>query len=330
MISKTSSSGTGPELQRGGAAVTVGGYPGWTLIGAEQVAGGGYDVALKNASTGQYSVWSTNSNGNYLSNLITHVSGASTALKSAEVSFHQDLNGDGVINTASTILEISGNVSLTLSNMTQAVKIDAEATLELTGVVSGSITFNASTGNLVLDHASQFAGTLINFSGDGTASNSNQIDLKDIAYAAGTSESYSGNATGGVLTVVDSQNHSAHISLVGDYTHSTFNLSSDGHGGTLVIDPPVNGFDFSSIPAHGAVPASAPVVAARLGNDGFVFESSGSVAGAGVEAINADRGHLTLLEDTIRSAFDHQPESFHVAAPVDTHFADFHNFMIHA
>ena len=91
------SSGTGPELQRGGAAVTVGEYAGWTLIGAEQVAGGGYDVALKNASTGQYSVWSTNSNGNYLSSLITHVAGNSIALESLENTFHQDLNGDGTI-----------------------------------------------------------------------------------------------------------------------------------------------------------------------------------------------------------------------------------------
>ena len=70
------SSGTGPELQRGGVAVTVAvEYPGWTLIGAEQVAGGGSDVALKNTSTGQYSVWSTNRDGNCRSSLITHVAG---------------------------------------------------------------------------------------------------------------------------------------------------------------------------------------------------------------------------------------------------------------
>ena len=66
--------GTGPELKYGGAAVTAGEFAawtgGWTMIGAVQVAGGGYDVAWKNASTGQYSAWSTDSNGNYLSNLI--------------------------------------------------------------------------------------------------------------------------------------------------------------------------------------------------------------------------------------------------------------------
>ena len=40
------SSGTGPELQRGGAPVTVGQFAGWTPIGAEQTASG-YDVAWK-------------------------------------------------------------------------------------------------------------------------------------------------------------------------------------------------------------------------------------------------------------------------------------------
>ena len=59
----------------------------------------------KNASTGQYSVWSTNSNGNYLSNLITHVAGNSIALESLENTFHQDLNGDGTIGLVGTAIE---------------------------------------------------------------------------------------------------------------------------------------------------------------------------------------------------------------------------------
>ena len=42
-------------------------------------------------------VWSTDSNGNYISNIIGQVSGTSTALEALEPIFHQDLNGDGVI-----------------------------------------------------------------------------------------------------------------------------------------------------------------------------------------------------------------------------------------
>jgi hypothetical protein len=203
----------------------------------------------------------------------------------------------------------------------------------LTGADSGSITFSGATGALVLDHSSSFTGTLINLTGNGNPSSPDQIDLKDIGFGSGTTYSYAGNSSGGILTISDAQNHTANISLAGNYTNSTFTLSSDGHNGTLVIDPPMNGFDFSSVPAHGAVPASAPIVAARLGSDGFVFdraESFGSVTRAGVEGINAHGGQLTLVEGTIRSEFDHQPELFHFATLVDTHFADFHHFMLHA
>ena len=68
----------------------------WTPIGAEQTATG-YEVAWKVTGADQYTVWNTDSNGNYVSNLIGVVSGTSTALESLETSFHQDLNGDGVI-----------------------------------------------------------------------------------------------------------------------------------------------------------------------------------------------------------------------------------------
>ena len=71
----------------------------WTPIGAEQTASG-YEVAWKIAGADQYTVWNTDSSGNYISS-IGVVSGASTALQSLETSFHQDLNGDGVIGRSS-------------------------------------------------------------------------------------------------------------------------------------------------------------------------------------------------------------------------------------
>ena len=77
-------SNTGPELQFGGSPLTPALLGTWTPIGAIQVTGGGYDVALHNASSGLYTVWSTDSNGNYLSNVIGAVSGTSTALESPE------------------------------------------------------------------------------------------------------------------------------------------------------------------------------------------------------------------------------------------------------
>ena len=209
--------------------------------------------------------------------------------------------------------------------MTQAATIDAGATLELSGAASGSITFKASTGNLVLDHAAQFTGTLVGLTGDGTASNSNHIDLKDIAYGSGTSASFSGTAAGGVLTVVDAQNHAAHLSLIGDYTRSTFNVSSDGTGGTLVIDPPKASFEFASVPAS-QPPATTPTVTvAGLGSDGFVFDqatSFGDPHSFATEAFNGESVKVMPVTDI-------SLELPHVATPVDAHFSEFHNFMLH-
>ena len=62
------SSGSGPALKYNGANVTAGEFGEWTPIGAVQTASG-YDVAWKNTSTGQYTVWTTDSNGNYKGNM---------------------------------------------------------------------------------------------------------------------------------------------------------------------------------------------------------------------------------------------------------------------
>ena len=92
---------SGPELQDNGAAVVAGQFGGWAPIGAEQTASG-YEVAWKVTGADQYTVWNTNSSGNYISN-IGNVSGTSTALETFETSFHQDLNGDGTIGPPTTI-----------------------------------------------------------------------------------------------------------------------------------------------------------------------------------------------------------------------------------
>ena len=91
----------------------------WTPIGAVQTQSG-YDVAWRNTSTGQYTVWTTDSNGNYTGNLIGAVSGNSYALESLEPIFNQDLNGDGVIGLNPPVIQTpidTGPVE-TVSNLT--------------------------------------------------------------------------------------------------------------------------------------------------------------------------------------------------------------------
>ena len=70
-------------------------------VGVEQTAGG-YEVAFENAATNQFSIWNTDSNGNFISFAV--YSGTSTALETLETSFQQDLNGDGVIGVPTPVI----------------------------------------------------------------------------------------------------------------------------------------------------------------------------------------------------------------------------------
>ena len=113
------SGGSGPSLKYNGAAVVTGQFGSYTPVGVEQTTGG-YEVALKNASTGQFSIWQTDSNGNFQSYAV--YAGNSAALQSLETSFHQDLNGDGVIGVPSvvptvtaTVIEAFGSTKLDLA-----------------------------------------------------------------------------------------------------------------------------------------------------------------------------------------------------------------------
>jgi hypothetical protein len=144
---------SGPELSYSGAPVAAGQFGSWTPIGAEQTANG-YDVAWTVPGADQYSVWATDSSGNYTSNILGAVSGTSSALESLEPVFHQDLNGDGSIG--------------------DPITIDAGTTVELSSAFDGLVTFAASTGTLKLDNSSSFSGTVAGMSGQDT------IDFVDI------------------------------------------------------------------------------------------------------------------------------------------------------
>ena len=107
------STGSGPSLKYGGADVVAGQFgSGWTPIGAEQTTTG-YEVAWKNAAD-QYTVWNTDSNGNFLSSTAA-MPASSTALESSESSFHQDLNGDGTIGVPGS-QSSAGTLTSSLNN----------------------------------------------------------------------------------------------------------------------------------------------------------------------------------------------------------------------
>lgn len=61
------SSGADPELKYSGKLVVAGQFGAWTPIGAEKIPTG-YKVAWKTMGADLYSVWNTDSNGNYIGN----------------------------------------------------------------------------------------------------------------------------------------------------------------------------------------------------------------------------------------------------------------------
>ncbi len=216
--------------------MTVGQFV-WTPFAAEQTSSG-YEVALTYA--GSYGFWYTDTNGNVLS-------GPSGSVQSFEPSFQQDLNGDNLI------------------------AIPSAGSLELSGGNSPSVQFQGSTGTLTLDFSYLFSGQISGFTGAGTPSNSDQIDLKDVNYNS-SSFSHSFNQTTDVLTVNDGT-HTANLHFVGNYAAQNFKFASDGGSGTTVYDPPAPS-GVSTLDGHGfmldgdlheAVTAQASAVKALLG-----------------------------------------------------------------
>jgi autotransporter passenger strand-loop-strand repeat protein len=100
---------------------------------------------------------------------------------------------------------------------------------------SGAVTFATGGGGILQLNDSQNFGGLV--AGFGLP---DFIDLRDIAFGASTTVNFleAPSNTSGTLTVSDGT-HTANILLIGQYTTAQFTKASDGHGGTLVGDPPM-------------------------------------------------------------------------------------------
>src|SRR5262249_37103233 len=110
-----------------------------------------------------------------------------------------------------------------------------------------------------------------------------------------THATYSGNGSTGTLTVTDGV-HTANISLEGDYLLSSWDLSSDGHGGTVVIDPV--GWPYA---ANIGVPAGTTLT---THNGDLIIDTDGAVVSGldihGTVYINAN--NVTLVNCKVTDA----------------------------
>ena len=107
--------GTGPLLALNGSPVTVGEFPaGWTPVGAVQTPTG-YEVAFSVPGQNAYTVWNTDSNGNFTSAATGVLSGTSVTLEGVEANF-----GDGTFAGAgspATPTTIATNGTTTLAQL---------------------------------------------------------------------------------------------------------------------------------------------------------------------------------------------------------------------
>ncbi|MCK1614360.1 MULTISPECIES: M10 family metallopeptidase C-terminal domain-containing protein [unclassified Bradyrhizobium] len=231
--------GTGPTLKYHGIAVTAGQFGDYAPLGVEQISNG-YEVAWKNATTGQYSVWSTDTNGNYTGNLYMPGPGNATAFEALETSFQQDLNGDGTIGVPQSVIEAIGTTAL---------------------VYSGD--------NYVLNPVGGGAGPMLKYGGSAVTAGQfgNYVPIGAEAVSNGYEVAWK-NATTGQYSVwsTDSNgNYTGNFYMPGSGNTSAFQSQE------ISFQQDLNGDGTIGTPSHSTTVASATVA-----GDGFTFAAGAS------------------------------------------------------
>jgi Ca2+-binding RTX toxin-like protein len=242
----------GGQLTMSGDAVIVGTTSASTLTnvdntisGAGQIGSGDGNLTLVNAAHGT---------------IDANIFGGTLTLNTGHT-----ITNDG-------ILEATNGGTLQIDNAVSGggSAIIAGGTLIFDALSNMNVTFDngigtPAYGELVLGQASDFSGQISGFTGTAPdTAHSDAIDLKDISFGSNITFAYddnSGTDTGGTLTVFDSGNTVGSIAFAnGDYDTASFNLSSDGSGGTLITDPPT-----STTPTAGATTSSSHSAATLIG-----------------------------------------------------------------
>ena len=157
--------------------------------------------------------------------------------------FDQTISGDCFLHVAAPLAgdidsfiasanTLSGDFSTAVEsiNLAPTIAVADGATIEIDGSWRQSVAFAGTSGTLKIDHSVAFTGQVSGL----TASDA--LDLADVSYGGNTTATFLGNTSGGTLTVTDGI-HTANVALQGNYLSSDWNLSSDGSGGTTVVDP---------------------------------------------------------------------------------------------
>ena len=225
-----------------------------TIAGAGQIGSGDHTLTLVNEAHGT---------------IESGIAGSTLALETGN-----PITNDGVLEALHDgTLEILDAVTGTGS------AIVAGGTMIFDAPSSVNVAFNNGAvtktyGELVFGDAAAFSGEISGFTGTAPdVAHSDSIDLVGINYKSSAfSETY--NSSCGLLTVTDGT-HVASLTFLN--FDGTFDFVSDGHGGTLITDPPAT---FSGTPTS-----------VEIGSDTFVFK-----AGFGADTILNFNQHSDSIE----------------------------------
>jgi hypothetical protein len=143
----------GPLLEEGGVAVTAGSLGGWQPIGAQKTDTG-YEVvwSLFNNGVSQdtYTVWNTDSGGNYTSSALGLVSGQNFNLEDLNVSFGENLNGASSLSTKLATTTKDANTFSQTDNTTIVLGNNGAFANNTGGLGGSSLTFSGTPFALTL------------------------------------------------------------------------------------------------------------------------------------------------------------------------------------
>jgi hypothetical protein len=234
-------------------------------------------------------------------------SGAVTIQNSSSANFAGSISGSETIliqnSAVGTFGNVTGSESFKIQNSAKAIITGAvnttgsfslanSSTLEFGSSDNANVAFGQGGSTLKLDHSltAPFAGTLSGLTPNDT------IDFADLAWTQGKmSASFSGNTSGGILTVSNGA-QSAAIDLLGNYTQSSWHLSPDKTGGTSVVDPPGDALPKDATAGYKQPQSSRPSADPELdftnafsitdrwlshSDDGITLRRIGSLSGSG-------------------------------------------------
>jgi hypothetical protein len=244
------------------------------LVNGVTLQGGGQLILSNNS---QNVIFGVSANA-ILTNFNNTISGAGLiGSGDGTLTLINDINGRIEANDAGGVLTLNTGHSITNAGLLEAsnggtLMISDGVSGGTATIAGGTLVFNASSnvnvtfdngtgtptyGELVLADAPAFTGQIFGFTGTAPgAATSDAIDLTDINFA-NLKETYTSVGTGGTLTVSDGTN-TANLSFNGAYTPASFNFASDGHGGTLITDPPVEGTTTSTDNSLTTTPTDSP------------------------------------------------------------------------